>query len=253
MYHKTLLMLLLTLSILAAPTASAADISMIEAGRAIVARHKDAVITVQVVVKLKIQNQERETKNDVIGTVVREDGLTVLALSSIDPSALFGNMGGMQFDSEIVSIDFLLPDGTEIEAKEIIRDPELDLAFVRPVKKPEKPMAYIDLSKDGDVEILDYVVTLNRLGKVANRVNAATFEQIEGVVRKPRTFYVPSSSVTNTNQGSIAFNLKGEVIGLFVLRSIRSDGGARGDNVAGIILPAADVLDGALQAPGFDE
>jgi hypothetical protein len=147
----------------------------------------------------------------------------------------------------------LLPDGTEVPAREVIRDNELDLAYIRPVDRPEAPIAHVSLEDSGDVEILDYVVVLNRLGQVANRVNAATFEQIEGVVRRPRTFYVPSSSVTNTNQGSIAFNLDGKVVGLFVLRAIQASGANDGSNVAGIILPAADVLEGAAQAPGFDE
>ena len=43
----------------------------------------------------------------------------------------------------------LLDDGTEVPAEIVLRDKDLDLAFIRPKAKPASPMTSVDLTKSG--------------------------------------------------------------------------------------------------------
>lgn len=232
------------------------------AGREILKNNMAAVVTVQMVVKISSSysggnTNEQESKEEATGTIIRPDGLTVLALSSTDPSSILKTMSGggdpsFKMDTQISDIKLLLFDNTEIPAEVVIRDVELDLAFVRPLAKPAAPLAFVDMqANQGTVELLDRVVTLNRLGRVANRVFSASFEYIDAVVEKPRTYYIPGNDPTSTSQGSPVFTLDGKVVGLFVLRAISADAGAGGrrNNVLPIILPARDIAEGLGQIP----
>ena len=149
-----------------------------------------------------------------------------------------------------------MEDGREIEAKVILRDRELDMAFIRPIKKPETKFDYVDFTDAGEPELLDEVITINRLGKVARRAHSASVERIDTIVRKPRTFYIPGNDPTTTAMGSPAFTLDGKVVGVLLYRAIKSSGGSSGDpsdTVTHMFLPAADILEAAEQAPPFEE
>ena len=95
--------------------------------------------------------------------------------------------------------------------------------------------------------MLDEVIALNRLNSAASRAYSASVERISAVVQKPRTFYIPDSTMSATTMGSPAFMMNGNLLGIFVMRAVSSTGG-RG-NLTAIILPAEDVLKGAKQAP----
>lgn len=238
-------------------------------GRRIFAEHLDAIVTVQLVIKLQYSfggsaSQNNESKEEITGTVIDATGLTVVSLSETDPSNVIKNMMGGQsmnikMESEVTDVTILLKDGTEVEAEIVLRDNDLDLAFVRPLVKPEEAMAHLDLRNSGEPKILDEVISINRLGKVAGRAHSASVERIQAIITKPRTFYVPGENPTQTGLGSPAFTLDGKVVGVFVMRSIKSTGGgsmfggiggAR-DNIAVVILPSSDILDAAEQAPPF--
>jgi hypothetical protein len=108
------------------------------------------------------------------------------------------------------------------------------------------------LSKSAPAQLLDEVITLNRLNSAAGRAYAASVERISAVIQKPRTFYIPDSTMTSTTLGSPAFALDGKIVGLLVMRAVNSKGGSGRslrENMTSIILPAEDVLKGAKQAP----
>jgi hypothetical protein len=239
-------------------------------GREIFSKNRHAVITVQVIAKIKFSasgmmgGQASESKQDLTGTVVDPSGLTVLALSACEPGDMMQKLMDQNSDAEdakfkveteLSDIKLLMDDGTEMPADIVLRDKDLDLAFVRPKSKPTSPMSALDLKKSAKAEVLDQVITLNRLGQVAGRAYAASVERISAVVQKPRLFYVPGGDATSTTLGSPAFLPDGSVVGIFVMRSInqKSGGmeifGAHPDGMTSIILPAEDVLKAAKQAP----
>ena len=249
-------------------TAQAGELA--EKGRAVFKQHQHEVVTVQVVQKTTTsgrgsKSEPREGKQDLTGTVVDPSGLTVLALSAVDPSELYKRMypesSGYKIEVEVSDVKILLDDGTEIPAEIVLRDKDLDLAFIRPKTKPAKPMAAVDLSQAAPAQMLDELITLNRLGRAAGRAHAASVEHVSAVVHKPRTFYIPDSRMTGTALGSPVFALDGRIVGIVVMRTISAGGGAsmsnfRPDNATSIILPAEDVAKAMKQAPeakGEDE
>ena len=265
LFSTTLFIMVALLSVFSLPTQ--AD-TLAEKGRAIGDAHKDAVVTIQLVVKQKFSfpgspSQENESKVESTATIISPDGLAVASLSEIDPTSVIeammaGNpqMQGMKMDTEIQDAKFLMSDGTEIPAEIVLRDKDLDLAFVRPMKKPESPMTYVNLDAPGEPLQLDQIITINRLGKVARRAHSYSVERIEAIVKKPRTFYIPGTSATNTGLGAPAFTLDGKPIGVFLVRAIKNTSGGgmfgRGDeNIAVILLPAVDIKEAAAQAPPF--
>jgi len=268
MDHPTTLRVIRLLLLLANSAVLSRADELADKGRDIFKKNQRAVVTVQVVVKMKFSlpgmgGQANESKQDVTGTVVDPSGLTVLALSSCEPGDMIQNvMAGMsdedakfKMETELSDVKLLLDDGTEVPATIVLRDKDLDLAFVRPLSKPASQMTALDLSKSGSAQVLDQVITLNRLGNAAGRAYAASVERISAVVQRPRLFYIPGSEMTSTALGSPAFSLDGNILGVFVMRTVSQKGGGlslfnfRPQGLTTIILPAADILKAARQAP----
>ncbi|MGD0614943.1 MAG: serine protease [Verrucomicrobiota bacterium] len=230
----------------------ASDIT--EKGRDVFNKARFAVVTVEVVVKASGPGgRSGESKQDITGTVVDPSGLTVVALSACDPAEMYRRVSQeYKVQTEVSDIKMLLDDGTELPAEIVLRDNDLDLAFLRPKTKPASPMTAVDLSKSGSAQVLDEVVTINRLNKAASRAYAASIEHIAAVIQKPRTFYIPDATMSATSLGCPAFLPDGRILGVFVIRAVNSEGEGASNyrqNLTSIILPAEDILKGAKQAP----
>ena len=244
-----------------------------KSGREILAKCQQAVVTVKLAIKQSVSmsghDQKSESKTETTGTVIDASGLTVVSLSVTDPSSAMkdtyarmitargGDISQFKFESELTDVKIVLTDGTEIPAEVVLRDKDLDLAFLRPSDKPAKPLPFVDLAQDAKAQILDEVIVVNRLSQVANRVPAISIGRIEAVVDKPRTFYVLGQSMWGYALGSPVFSLNGKLVGILFLRSAK----AQTDQASGfmfsnlnvfgmmpIILPASDIVDGAKQA-----
>jgi hypothetical protein len=269
---NNLLGVFLLLSLLAAR--GLAD-DLAEKGRAVFKQYRHTVVTVSIVLKSKISvggmgGQSNEARQEVTGTVLDPSGLIVLSLSATDPGQLMqsfmGGMDGMgeedakfKMETELSDLKVLLDDGTEVPAEVVLRDKDLDLAYIKPKNKLSTPMEALDFSKSGKAELLDQIISLNRLGNTAGRAYAASIDRISAVVERPRLFYVPASGMTSATLGAPAFSLDGKPLGIFVMRTIKSHGGGMGmfslqpDNLTTVIVPAQDILKGAKQVPAAEE
>jgi len=241
-------------------------------GRAIFKKYQHAVVTVQLVLKSKFSMSGRggeanESRQDVTGTVVDPSGLAVLSLSATDPAQMLQSMfsssdedSKLKMETELSDIKILLDDGTELPAEVVLRDRDLDLAFIRPKIKPSVPLLALDLTDSGKAEILDQVISLTRMGNAAGRAYAASVERIAAIVQRPRLFFVPDASMTTTTLGAPAFTLEGKFLGIFVMRSIkgRSNSSAgffntQSDNIVSIILPSDAISKAVKQVPAMEE
>ncbi|NUM53032.1 MAG: trypsin-like peptidase domain-containing protein [Candidatus Hydrogenedentes bacterium] len=248
--------------------ASLAD-DVADKGRAVLEKYKSSVVTVRIVIKMQMSmpnfpSREEEMKSEATGTIIDPSGLTVLSLNETDPSGMFENMmegrEGFEVKSTVGDLKILQDDGTEIAAQVVLRDRDLDLAFIRPTEAPKQPLPAVDLAKAATPGLLDPVITINRLGRVAGREYAVSIERINAIVSRPRTFYVMGNDPTQTALGCPALTVDGDAVGLCVLRTVRGgDGGGMGmfgggdDNMMAIIVPASDVLEVAKQAPAAGE
>jgi S1-C subfamily serine protease len=237
------------------------------AGRAIVERWQAAIVNVRVVLKTRMSMGGREMQAgddavDAVGTMIDPSGLTVLSLGTLNPGAMMsrlmgGGSGGddrVEISSEPSDLKIRLAGGRELPARIVLRDEDLDLAFIRPVVAPSAPLAAIDLSQSARPQMLDPLIVLSRLGRVGGWAASASIEHVGAIIERPRTFYVIGGSPGAT--GTPAFTADGKVVGLLTIRQIdvgRSSmfsvmGGSESMGVLPVILPAADVLEIAAQA-----
>jgi len=207
-----------------------------------------------------------EEKAEATGTMIDPSGLTVVSLSETDPSALMQHFMSaygsdeMRFkvDSKITDIKLRFADGKEVPAKVVLRDKDLDLAFVRPEEELPEPAPAVDLAQSAVPQLADQLVTLSRLGDVGDWAISVGLDRITAIVEKPRTMYVPSGAGFMGGLGAPAFGLDGKLLGIMVLRSTPSRQGFgmfSGMDDLGmlpVILPAADVLEVAKQATALE-
>jgi hypothetical protein len=229
-------------------------------GREILDKWEKAVVGVRLTIKMRMseegkQFQEEESTREIRGTVVDPSGLAVCALSQADPTQMFSGMMGEQegyrWETETTAVKLRMADGKEIAAKIVLRDKDLDLAFVRPTEKQAAPLVAVDLAEATKVSVLDEVVVLLRLGEVANRVPAAALDRIAAVIQKPRLLYAPGPIGQMSSLGCPVFTPEGKAVGLLVARMLPGAGAASDEDMGmmAVIMPAADVLEVAKQAP----
>lgn len=246
----------------AAGVTEAAD--LVAAGRAKVKESGEAVVTVKIVSAMKFSwggspGEEEEIKNEARGTVVSEDGVTVISLAEIDPAQFWARLMGSQlgddvkYESNLKDMKLLMTDGTEIPAEVVLRDHDLDLAVIRPKEKQAKKFVFVNLKDAVPAEIMEPVFCIGRMGPVGQRELRAMSTEIQGIVKKPRLFYVPDGDVYANGTGVPVFNGEGKLIGIVVMKSVPgtadSAGRSNSDNILPIILPAEDVQEIVAQAP----
>lgn len=227
-----------------------------QTGRRMADEKGDAIVTIQVVIGITFQGgNERERRRELSGTVLSEDGLTLAPLSELDPSEtmkrLAGSAADFQLESRVKDLRLVHPTTKkELPATIVLRDPDLDLAFIRPTETPEPSFTAIDLTDSAEPKLLEEVFVLARLGRVANRTLGVMTGEVQAIVKKPRTFYIPSGELATGGLGVPIFSSEGRFIGIILMRTLAA-GSARdaGDRTIGIILPASQVLRIAEQAP----
>ena len=267
------LALVLALGVAAGHAARApAAESLAAAGRTILQKNKDAVVTVKLVVRQSVamggrQSNGQEQKSEVTGTVISPAGLTVVSLAATDPSEMIMRMAGamgemdepsMKFECVLTDVKLVRPDGKELAAKVVLRDKDLDLAFLLPSERSAESFACVDLKAAAVAQILDDVVVLNRLGQVAGRVPAVTLGRVSALIEKPRRYYVLDHDTSALGLGTPVFVAGGRLLGLVLLRSVPPQGGLgmsamfSGSSSLGllpVVVPADQVREAAEQAP----
>ncbi|MCC6143656.1 MAG: trypsin-like peptidase domain-containing protein, partial [Candidatus Hydrogenedentes bacterium] len=225
-----------------------------EKGRAVLEANKAAVITLQTIVEVSFGGQSRESEGEATGTIIQDDGLTIMSLTALDPTTMYENMGqqGGNVVSKVSSVTMLMGDGSEVPAKVILRDKDLDIAFVRPLNKPEAPLPFIDISNAGQPQLLDQIVVLMQLGQVGRREHAVMVDRIESILAKPRTLYVSADYRSRSFISSPGFTLDNQFVGLGVMRSIRTRNvSGMGSSALLVFVSGADIQETLAQVPAW--
>ena len=242
------------------PTTHAATDETAAATKKICDQYKDAVIWISAVAKISISASDskspmnipdREQKAEGLGTIVDPSGMVVTALSNIDPTKLVsgrevpgpnGTRITIEASAILKEVKITLADGTEIPADVVMKDADLDLAFLRPKAdaKEAKGVTFpaISLKDSGTAALADQVVSLARADEILNRQPQVSRGQIITVTKKPREFL----RVNSATQGAPTFTMEGKLIGIGINRANKER------QVMTVVLPAADVLEIAEQA-----
>ena len=134
-----------------------------------------------------------------------------------------------------------LADNSEVAAQVILKDSDLDLAFIAPESAEAAAghtFAFVKLEDAAEATVLGNYYELTRMGKVLQRTPIVQMSTVVGMIERPRRFVL----VTEQTPGCPVFDPQGKILGLSVYYS------SGGRQVANMILPAADVADMAKQA-----
>lgn len=238
-----------------------------QAARDVATRHADAVITVMGTLKARMSRGGRDQPApdqavQASATVLDSQGLTVVALSAIDPGSLLGKnpafaAAKVSIETELTDVKLRLADATELPAKIVLRDSDLDLMFIRPASPPSKPLACVD-SASPTFNVVDPIVAVQRLQELTGWGTATTLGSVEAVVDKPRRFYLVALPTTSGALGASIFDVKGRFAGVVTLRPSADSrhnalNGMQGGmlqalGMVPVVLPAADIREIAKQA-----
>lgn len=218
--------------------------------RDLVTKHSDAVVEVMATARIRLDMAGHEQSNDqtveVNGAVLDPSGLTVTSLSALHPEEAIQRMGARmgtnapQISSELSDLRVRLADGREVPAKMVLRDEDLDLAFLKPVD-PVKGSWPALPSGSGRPQVMDLVIALRRMNEINAWSPAASFSYVQLVIERPRRYYTLTGGL---NMGSSIFDASGKWVGLAVMRS---QGGRLPPTVS--IITADDIREVAKQVP----
>ncbi len=216
-WNRRLILGALTLTLAAG--AALADTK--ETARAVFAKSKDAVIRVTAILKVEVAGRNSSSEDvEVSGTIIGDDGLAVVSASAINPVAAIVDAAGEERVSskpkvELTQIKYRLADGTEVPARLVFKDKDLDLAYLVPdLKEGETAPKFTSLEvKEGPkAHELDDVISLARLSKSMNHAPSVAIGQIVAIVTKPRTIYDFALNGTPAT-GTPMFTATGELLG----------------------------------------
>jgi S1-C subfamily serine protease len=238
----------------------------------ILAERAPAVVTVQLVVQVKMGGQmgsalgeKQEFQTEASCVAIDPKGLVLCSntvLSGYMPIIQRAIPRKVEMTAVPTQIKvFVADDPKPLEAKLLVRDSDLDLAWLQ-VKVPEgRTFAYVDLARSATPKVGDPFVAIRRLDKYFDRT-ATVFEgKIGGTIKKPRTLYVPTAA-TEAALGLPVLTPAGEALGILVFQlpdqAEGSDAGGIFSRIGesarlqdlgrGFILPAADVVKATKRA-----
>lgn len=251
---------LLSLALLTGPAIVAqAEDPAAPMARKIFAAHQDSVVWVSAVIKVSITAEggkegvnipDREQKVETLATFIDDKGMLVTALSSIDPSRQISGQEirtstgttKIEASATMKEVKIIMADSTEVPGEVVLRDADLDLAFIRPKagSKEAEGLTYkaVNLKEAGTSGPTDTVIIVARQNEILSRVPTVIIGQAMAVTKKPRAFLV----VNGAEKGCPTFTENGKVIGIAAVRFVKGKGTAL------VIVPAADVLEIAEQA-----
>ena len=115
--------------------------------KSLLKEHANCVTWISATVRLEVSVGGRsmppqEQKLEALGTIIAEDGLTVVSLTKVDPTAnILSRLRspGASVQVNYTEVLILMQDGSEIPARLILKDSDLDLAFLLPISKSSNP------------------------------------------------------------------------------------------------------------------
>ena len=211
----------------------------------------ECVTWVSATVKVEISSGGRsyppqEQKLEALGTVLSKDGLVALSLTKVDPTASILSRvrgGGASVNVNYSEVNILMQDGSEVPARLLLKDSDLDLAFLLPLKDDKKNedeivfQPVLKSEKTNKPQPLDEVASLGKLSRNLYRQSTLMRGWVNAVIEKPREYYV----IDRLSPGTPVFDASGHWLGIGVYKMVS------GKPTQIVTLPAEDVLEIAEQ------
>jgi S1-C subfamily serine protease len=182
---------------------------------------------------------------EINGTVISPTGLTVTTLAVVDPQSQLesiraqGGRGGPEFvGSDFKEVKLRFADGREVPARFVLKDADLDLAFMAPeTPDPDRVYPHVNLSDAATGSVLGNYFFVSRAPKTLQRVPLVRATEVIGIVEKPRRFFL----MTEQSVATPVFDMVGKVLGISLQHF------ANGRSTV-VVMPAEDIADMAKQA-----
>lgn len=209
------------------------------------------IVPIEALVRTRInvggQGEEQESRIDMLGAIVRPDGLIMIWNSHVSTARITEVMrqaGRSGFQVEMTPISFevtLQPGQRPLPARLAATDSTFDLAFLQIEPPPETPLPYIDFERPGSPRVGDEVITLNRLGKGFDLAPYLQRARLGGQLQTPRVAWILDGELTAF--GLPVFDLDGAPVG--ALATILSRSGEIGASRGGMGRMLPGMGDGA--------
>jgi hypothetical protein len=229
------------------------DRQLVGTARKTLKTYDKAVITLAAVIKIEAKGGEiagldQEHKNQCVATLIDPSGLAVTSLTTLSPKMRYNRGGGqvLELECQVQEVKYRLTDGTEVPARVVLKDEDLDLAFLAPLKPLDKAtegkMAFIPMGDaTAQPEVLDATIYIGRTGEDLNYIPTLNLGRIVSIVSTPRTCYL-------SNMGGLGvpvFDQHGKAMGM-ICRCVKAEGGegnsmTRSTLISQLILPIADI------------
>ena len=193
---------------------------------------------------------DEEHKTQCVAAVIDPSGLVVTSLTNFNPQWVMKKIRirsqTLELECQVQEVKYRLSDGTELPARIVLKDEDLDLAFLAPQKPLDETsrskLAAIPLGDPaGRVDVLDPTVLLGRTDEDLNFAPLLNVGRIEAILSQPRACYVNDEGVL----GTPVFDRQGKLLGI-VCRCVKSENADEGTirlqtTSTHLVLPAADV------------
>jgi S1-C subfamily serine protease len=222
--NPTLLASALALAIIAL-TPAQADIK--EAARKLHDESNSALVGIKGLLKIDVTMNGQPAGNQespIWGNgLVIADGMVVTAYQTLVPDVAAQAKGGgvpagVEIKTRLNEIKFVDESGEEYDAKLILHDEDLDLAFLAIDPKAENADAWevapVGITGDPEAGLLDEVIGLARQSSTLRFASAVKTGEVISVVKRPRLLY----AVQGVSPGEPAFVADGTFLGIVTLR-----------------------------------
>lgn len=243
--------------LLGASGAYAISESQATAGRLLLRRYADAVVTVRGTITMKVAMNDHlvpapDTTIDISGTVVTPTGLVVSSMSAIDPEAVFENMksrmpgrGGdiTMGPSEYKNLRFQFGDGSEIDAKVVWKDADRDMILLAPASNlpAGQTLTCVDLKHAPPAAtVLGNYFQIARMSGTLHWAPVVRPVTVMGIIERPHRLLL----TTADSPGCPVFDDQGHVLGV-CLRVL-----AKNIPEGYVVVPASAVADAVSQEAG---
>jgi hypothetical protein len=222
-----------------------------ETGRAVLDQYKNAVVGVSAVLKIEMGGMGAQEQNiETMGTVIDASGMILVSDKSINPMKGMEaiNVGGQSIKPRcsVSKIMIRYFDGTEISARQVYSDSDLDVSILKPSPEADQKIPatpFVKLDKENKAQIMDSVLMIGRLPKALNWEPRVALSQVNAITRKPRTAYFIEK--VDGGPGLPAFTADGRCLGFVVHRTLsaRNVGNAIAMQATPLVVPCEDVVD----------
>jgi len=144
-------------------------------------------------------------------------GLLVVAYSSLSPS--FPGGANVEITKEITNLKLVNATGVEFDAKLLLHDADLDLAYIAVDPKGSNVTKWqdqiVDISSDPELAHFDETINISRYAEHFDFQTAVTVGTVSAIIEQPRKLY----QVLNSSMSAPSFNDQGKFIGITISKT----------------------------------